>query len=469
MPNLSSTIDLLEILRQTHTIGGADLLVRLQKSRATISRATMMRMVRELGGQVVVRGAARRTAYAARRPLRGNEAPMQLYRIDGAGRGSEIATLDPIYPHGCALRHASDFAWPLSPEMRDGWFPGLPYPLDDMRPQGFLGRNFAHACAATFQVAEDPRNWQEDDVLHVLSILGSDCPGDFILGEAAYRRHLAMLAHGYPAIADAQMETAYAEQALLAMASGAGNSSAGGEFPKFTACRVHNGNGEKIHVLVKFSGNDDTPSVRRWSDLLVCEHLAANAVARHLPLAAVRSHIHQCAGRTFLQVERFDRHGEFGRSAVCTWSAIDAALFGLAGATWAKAAARLREDGHISAESETDIVRLWHFGRLIANTDMHEGNIAFRPPSPAAPGMLTLAPVYDMLPMLYAPVRGVELPLRRFAPTLPLPGEREAWLTAAAAAIQFWQSAADDGRISADFRAVCAENGREVARLADAA
>jgi hypothetical protein len=78
---------------------------------------------------------------------------------------------------------------------------------------------------------------------------------------------------------------------------------------------------------------------------------------------------------------------------------------------------------------------------------------------------LELAPAYDMLPMLYAPGRGVELPQREFTPSLPLPAEREDWLAAADAAMAFWRAAAADERISAGFRAVCKANGKELKRL----
>ena len=61
---------------------------------------------------------------------------------------------------------------------------------------------------------------------------------------------------------------------------------------------------------------------------------------------------------------------------------------------------------------------------------MHDRNLAF------LPGML-LAPVFDMLPMYYAPARGVEVIDRKFAPTLPLPQERDMWLEAANAAVLF--------------------------------
>ncbi len=454
--------NVLHILRLARVISGAELLLRLQKSRPTLSRATMMRMVKELGDQVVVRGAARRTSYAARRPLRGSGESLPLYRIDRKGRGEQVAVLDPIYPAGCALRYEQPLEWPLAPEMRDGWFPGLPYPLDDMRPQGFLGRNFARNYAELLQVGPDPQRWQEDDVLHVLSTLGADAAGNYILGEAAYRRHLDTMRLGLTPFIATDVEEAYPEQAGIAMAAGVAGSSAGGEFPKFTAFRELDG--ERAHVIVKFSGNDNTPGTQRWSDLLVCEHLALETVVAHLGLPAARSRILRYGQRTFLEVERFDRHGDFGRSPVCTWAALDAALFGMAGQAWNKVAARMLVDRYISADTHAQISRLWHFGRLIANNDMHEGNLAFVPGVEGKPP-LELAPAYDMLPMLYAPVRGVELPQREFAPALPLPAEREDWLAAAEAAIEFWSMAAADSRISSGFRATCRVNGRELRRL----
>ena len=62
--------------------------------------------------------------------------------------------------------------------------------------------------------------------------------------------------------------------------------------------------------------------------------------------------------------------------------------------------------------------------------------------------------------MLYAPQRGVELAPVIFAPRLPLPAERDAWQQAAAD--QFWSRAANDARISDQFRAICSDNLRTV-------
>jgi hypothetical protein len=423
--------------------------------RLGVSRPSLMRAIAELDGQVVSRGRARRTAYAARRSIRGNPAPLVLYRIDESGRAHEAGVLEPIYPQGCAMRFTEACPWPLDDEMADGWFRSVPYPLGDMRPQGFLGGNFAHQFATILQVDEDVKRWGEDDVLHALSVLGWDQPGNYILGEHALRRFLEEQQRGSHFLADDVVEAEYQHDALRALNFGVADSFAGGEFPKFTARRLVNG--LPTHVIVKFSGADGSPQEQRWSDLLICEHLALTTIADTLQLSAAQSRIYQSGGRTFYEVDRFDRHGEFGRSGVCTWQELNSALFGLTG-PWSDGAEALLKKGTISAETAHQINLLEHFGRLIANADMHDGNLAFRPD-------LTLAPAYDMLPMLYAPPRGVEIIDHNFAPVLPVPRERSSWMQAAAAALVFWRRSERDERISEKFRTICQLNADQVERL----
>ena len=85
---------------------------------------------------------------------------------------------------------------------------------------------------------------------------------------------------------------------------------------------------------------------------------------------------------------------------------------------------------------------------------MHTGNLSFQPMAPAGhaaqAAALQLAPVYDMLPMRYA----------------PLPAQRAAWLLACAVAIAFWARAAADARISAGLRALCRANAQSLQALA---
>lgn len=442
----------LEILRTWGRQPSGELLRRLQ-----VSRPTLMRALTALSGQVISRGRARRTAYAARRAIRGNTAPLVLYRIDESGRAHEAGLLEPTYPEGCAMTFTQACPWPLDEDMADGWFPSTPYPLADLRPQGFLGRNFAHHFAAMLQVDEDVKRWNEDDVLHVLSALGWDQPGDYILGEQALRRFLEEQQRSIHFLVEDELDTQYPQRALQALNYGVADSSAAGEFPKFTARRLVKG--KATHVIVKFSGEDASPQEQRWSDLLICEHLAMTTIADTLELRAAKSRIYQFGGRTFYEVERFDRHGEFGRSAVCSWQELNAALFGITG-SWSLGADALLKKGYISAETAHEIHVLAHFGRLIANTDMHDGNLALQPG-------LALAPAYDMLPMLYAPQRGIEIVERNFNPALPLPRERDAWVQAAQAALIFWQRAQRDARISAKFQGICQANAEQVKRLLD--
>jgi hypothetical protein len=401
-------------------------------------------------------GRARRSAYAARRLLRGNGEPLPVFRIDASGASHEAGQLHLAYPHGCVALWHSGFEWPLDATMRDGWFEGIPYPLQDMRPEGFLGRAFAHQHAALLQVGDDPRSWSDDDVLYAMSLLGSDQAGNLILGERAFRLWQQRLRRPLELVTDATLQATYLALAQRAMDQGLVGSSAGGEFPKFTAARELDG--LPVHVIVKFSGQDDSPGTQRWADLLVCEHLAAACVSTLPGLAAAPSILHRFGGRTFLEVRRFDRHGAHGRLPMCSWAALNNTWFGLARRPWPQGIARLRGEGLVADAARDAVERLWHFGELIANTDMHDGNLSFMPRE----GQLELAPSYDMLPMLYAPQPGVELPERSFTPSLPMPAQRPAWRQAAAAAREFWTHAAQDLRISMAFRQTCARNAEAV-------
>ena len=450
-----------------------------------ISRPTLMRTVRAAGDAVVAQGRARRTAYAARRALRGSLAPLPLYRVGLDGEPREIGHLHLTVPDGTAVEFEADIGWPLDADMADGWFEGLPYPLQDMRPQGFLGRHFARRHAPLLQVSDDPTRWSDDDALHALSLLGSDTLGDLIVGETACRLWLEAMSavrngRAPEALSDDAAVDTYRELADEALAHGVAGSSAGGEFPKFLALRTGASNtgpeagpdGEsgtaspaERHVLVKFSGSDDAPGTQRWADLLVCEHLAGEVLRQRLDVPAAHSRILRSGRRTFLEVDRFDRHGRLGRSGLVSWSAVDGAFFGSAGRPWPEAGRRLAGLGWLSTADAARIERLWHFGRLIANTDMHDGNLSFQPASSRGQDGLVMAPAYDMLPMQDAPLRGMELPASAWSPSLPLPAERPAWEPAAVAAQAFWEAAADDARISPGYRALCASRADALGRL----
>ncbi|WP_028491038.1 type II toxin-antitoxin system HipA family toxin YjjJ [Thioalkalivibrio sp. ALE19] len=425
-----------------------------------LSVPTLHRLLQETAEPVLAAGRARRTRYALRRALRGDFAPLAIRTIDESGRPHELTEFSPVQPQGC---HA-DFGgsdWPLeeSDHTRDGWWDGLPYPLYDMRPQGYLGRQLAHRFQDALGVSSSPDTWSDDDILWVLSRVGSDLPGNLIVGDAAFHEWQKARLDPPAVLGADDIERMYVKAAEEAISLGLAGSSAAGEFPKFTALRELQDSCSP-HVIVKFSGADDSVTVQRWSDLLVAEHLALEAIAALPGVQGPPSRILQHQGRTFLEVERFDRHGLFGRSPVVTLETVNAALLGHAPSAWDTLAPGLADKRLLTPEAVAAIRHITWFGRLIANSDMHPGNLAFRP----AQGRLVLCPVYDMLPMAYAPLPGGELPRMTFDPAMPLPREHGVWGAACRAAIGYWQTVAEDTRISSTFRRIASENATELQR-----
>jgi hypothetical protein len=171
---------------------------------------------------------------------------------------------------------------------------------------------------------------------------------------------------------------------------------------------------------------------------------------------------------------------------VLSLATLDATFVGQGHGDWPSLTARLAALDLVDGAALPAIAQLWWFGRLIANTDMHAGNLGFRPGgpgrahagaptglqpvSPAPP--LWPAPAYDMLPMAYAPLPGGELPPRvtaAAAPPLPLPQHRAAWLPACQAAIGFWQAVQGDARISDGMRQAAAGHARALVTQRDQA
>jgi hypothetical protein len=71
-------------------------------------------------------------------------------------------------------------------------------------------------------------------------------------------------------------------------------------------------------------------------------------------------------------------------------------------------------------------------------------------------GHFELAPVYDMLPMLFAP-QDDQLVSRSFEPPSPRAAWLSVWTAARALAESYWARLAQDSAISADFRGISAQ------------
>ncbi|MBI5549351.1 MAG: type II toxin-antitoxin system HipA family toxin YjjJ [Deltaproteobacteria bacterium] len=411
-----------------------------------VSRATLSRLVRAASGVVRI-GQARATSYALEREIRTFGTRWPIYRVGADGRAWHAANLHALEPRAWWYEPIGQRpAW-LVGEHANGLFPDLPWFLDDLRPQGFMGRAFARRHAEGLGLSPDPRLWDASGVLVALLLFGDDLPGDFVVGDAALGRVQRASLSPPAAIALADRAAHYSQLALAALHGEVPGSSAAGEQPKFTAC-VLEASGNLRHVLVKFSPVCDSPSGQRWADLLVCEHLAAEVLREH-QVAACSTEVLEGGGRRFLEVTRFDRVGAFGRVGFVTLLPLDATYYGKLD-SWAAAADRLERDGWLDSEEATRMRLLWWFGGLIGNSDMHFGNLSLTLDSRP----FRLAPAYDMLPMIYRPEAGGEVVTRQpFAPPLPTPPQLPVWRRAASLAALFWQRVADDTRVSTGMRA----------------
>jgi len=451
-PDLSVTIKQ-ALRREGGVLTSAKLQTLLRVSQSTVSRA-LAPLIQT--GEVQKVGAARKQRYVLPRTVRDVGRSVPVMRINAQGQPSPFARLVPL---------ASGAVWVEEADGLSARYDGLPWFLDDMRPQGFMGRTFA-STRPELQLGNDPRFWGDDDVLRALALCGDDLPGNLVVGEVAFARFHS-LAQGASRAASPDDYPALAEAAMHGSMSG---SSAGGEQPKFCTI-VCGGNVGMLgdaarHVLVKFSPAGDAPTDQRTRDLLVCEHLALQTLA-DAGITAANSRISTGAGRVFLEVERFDRTPigpanplGLGRIGMVSLMVYDAEYVGDMD-NWAATANRMQDRQLLRPLDARTLRLLEAFGVLIANTDRHYGNISLLLDGDD----WALAPAYDMLPMLYAPVGG-ELVTRHVAqhPVQPTGATLSEWPQAQALARSFWSAASADARISEDFRQIATENLNHISR-----
>lgn len=251
----------------------------------------------------------------------------------------------------------------------------------------------------------------------------------------------------------------YTLRAQQANAGDVPGSSAGGEQAKFTAL-IEAPNGNLRHVIVKFSPGIDTAPGRRWADLLVAEHLAL-ATLREFGIAASESEIVLADSRVCLEVARFDRRGRRGRVPVVSMAGVDTRL-GALDQNWSRSTALLHRQGLLSQADWERVCLLDVFGTLIGNSDRHPGNLSL---SWDANGHFTLAPVYDMLPMLYRPTAQGEVVPRRFDPIVLYRLELRHLPQAREMALAFWQAVLEDTLISPEFKQIAESHRAEVLAL----
>ena len=429
------------VLHVLHQVGGVgtstELQTRLGLSQPTVSRA-LSALVKQ--GRLLKVGAARSQQYLLPRHIEGVGSQIGMVRVDTQGSVSPFARMVAL-PGGRFWVNEADGLT----QIHDG----LPWFLDDMRPQGFMGQTFVQNHPE-LSLPADLRHWNDDHALKAMVLAGDDLPGNLIVGEQALASYLSGVRQ--TAVVQ-QPEVDYPRLAMLAMQGAQPGSSAGGEQPKFSALV----NGQAM--LVKFSPSGDAPGDERSRDLLVCEHIALQTLAA-AGLPAAESQIVIAGGRVFLQSRRFDRTDK-GRIGMVSLLVYDAQYVGEMD-NWSATAQRMAARQLMTSQDAQQLQLLEAYGLLIANTDRHYGNISFL----LEDDDWRLSPTYDMLPMLYAPVKG-ELVERDFAARQLQPTSQTlaVWPQAKQLAQQFWQSVAADMRVSGAFKVLAQANADVVAKL----
>lgn len=438
-------------LQALRSLGGHATGPALQQ-RLALSQPTLSRLLAPLvaSGQVVAVGAARARRYLLPREVDGVGRQVPIHAVGAGGALQPFGTLYPLTGGGFWMDEAD------KAHGQSAFHDSLPWFLYDMRPQGFLGRGFVDAHPA-LRLPANLQHWNDDHILKALVNAGEDLPGNLVVGAVAFDRFLALpMPQRSRAPVVSNPTTQYPALAAQALGQTLAGSSAGGEQPKFSAVR------DGHPVLVKFSPADDSAAAQRWRDLLVCESLALHTLAE-AGIDAAPTELIEAGGRVFLQSRRFDRTPQGGRVGMVSLEVYDRQYIGQ-GTNWVDTARRADQAGpeRLSAADVTTLCLLDAFGALIANTDRHHGNISLL----LREHRWRLAPTYDMLPMLYAPLAGEVVP-RDFTAQPPRPTVHTlpVWPQARTLASQFWERVADDVRISAAFRALAMANAAFVLEL----
>jgi hypothetical protein len=405
----------------------------------SVSQPTVSRLLAASRDELVVLGRARSARYAARDLRSQFCSGVPVYRVGPTGSVGVFGTLIPL---------VRGVAW-IAKRSLPRHYPGLPWFIEEMRPQGFLGRISARVASTRLGVPIDPRLWTSEHLLRALVAHADDSPGDLLVGEPARERYLARV------FGDAR-PVARRDYAALIEAQLAGElpgSSAGGEQPKF-ACW----SGSQ-HLLVKYSPPvAGSSAARRWADLLRAEAVALE-VLRHAGIRAASATYVEQGGRAYLEVERFDRT-KHGRLGVVTGTLVDAEFVGAG--DWLGLGAGLARAKLISEGDAETMSVLRAFGGIIGNTDMHLGNVAFFTDDYES---FRLAPAYDMLPMGLRPTAQGEVIAADPPMPHPTPESLREWRRAAELAREYFAALRRNRKLDRSFEHFARERDKRLAAL----
>jgi hypothetical protein len=435
----SNQSHLLGLLTESEPMSAQQLAGHAQMSQPTVSRT-----ITALGDRVVKLGAARSTRYALKKDILGLPATHELVWNGPDADGSmpwQFGQLTYLQDDWLYVRSGSH-EW-----LTQG---RLPWFLTPLQPRGYLGRALAKT---QMQLPSDPNKWSLAQVLHTAITHIHDPIGAFFIGSAS--------TSGWAAPSDSEQLKAHLDSLADQTEQEQGivvNSSAGGEQPKFTI-RQSDGNRSIIKFTQRQSSEIKAIIIERWRVLLLLEHLALQTL-QNQGVATAQSKIIQTNTRTCLQSRRFDRSTSEHSHAMRHVVSLEAVHDEFAGEnwhTWTHTCEALVRKGLLQKEELLNVVRIQAFGRYIKNDDMHPGNLSFFVDDVIKP-RISLAPVYDMLPMMWRPAYMSDSPVSEVSAPEAYKTE---YAQARQWAIEFWEQAAQLD-IGADLQAAARTSARRL-------
>ena len=401
-----------------------------------LSQAVVSRRIKKMGNSVVTIDNQRPPYYILTCNAFGASDVIPITMTNGEGKNILITLLRPLIGKRFYIQALAQTPKVLLGLNGNGLYDDLPYFMDDLRPQGFIGKKIAqYMNTVSDEFPADPRHWNVDHIGRYLLSNGDDLPGNFKFGEQAniriQRNPIVYYRKDYP------------NQAQNVLQGTIPGSSAGGEQPKFT---LYNGESQS-HVIVKFSPKDFDKTTRRWRDILISEQHAMETLHKY-QWPAAQTQLLELEGRFFLESQRFDRTGQFGRISMLSLKSIDLEFSGL-GSNWSKVMSALCTQGLVDEIDLNHTKILWAFGHLINNMDMHLGNLSLAINS----NKFKLLPVYDMCSMGFAPKGGEITPYEFNPPSIKNLDLEDGFIDLVTeAAHHFWNQLGKDNRISDELK-----------------
>jgi hypothetical protein len=435
LPKIDLSEAVATLLARGEPLTAAQLAAATGKSPSSISLA-----IKALGDRVHRIGAARSTRYALKQDILGLQPQQRLCWEDSEGKQHDWGEL--IFLHANRLHTRSPNQDWLTHQV-------LPWFLTPMRARGFLGRSYARIRP---DFPSDPEQWSLAQILYIAAQYQTDPPGAFSISPLAGR---IVDEVGTPTAQRLEQYDLRAKQIGSTLPAA---SSAGGEQPKFLSEYSH-AQGWR-HCIVKFTPPHGTPFGQRWRALLMLERLALHTLSEYR-IDVASTYLLQSAQRTYLESVRFDRIGKPGKQHVVAIQALHDEFVKSSWVNWVTTCEALATQGLITAQELSQVATIFSFGHYIGNTDMHSGNLSFFVDDINTP-RLRLAPVYDMLPMMWKPdiYQGAlsDSPVR---PQLMPAGFAQEQECARAWAIEFWEQAAKLD-IGTDLQAASVESARRL-------